>query len=79
MRGTKYDTKIKTAEGTYVYLDNLSCENTGKKLREVVNEAYKKDYKFGKQMVWDLNSRPKNVNKFLRGIITIKLAKPLAD
>ncbi len=75
MRNALYNATIKTGKGSYSYLDKVSITDLQKELKKVVKEAYDLEYSFGKQMIWDLKSRPANVNKFLRNIITIQLVK----
>lgn len=71
MKGVKYNLKIKKSAKEFVVYEDLTMKDTCDKLITKLNELYGLDVKCNNQTIYNLQFRPKNVNRLLKSFITI--------
>tara|TARA_R110001592_G_scaffold350688_1_gene647016 strand:- start:90 stop:323 length:234 start_codon:yes stop_codon:yes gene_type:complete len=71
MKGVKYNLKIKKSAKEFTVYEDLTMAEACSTLKTKLNELYGLDVKCNNQTIYNLQFRPKNVNRLLKSFITI--------
>ena len=71
MKGVTYNLKIKKSSSEYIIYEGLAMDELCKKIKTEIKNLYDIDVKCNNQKVYNLQFRQKNVNRLLRGFVSI--------
>tara|TARA_R110000744_G_scaffold10503_1_gene32628 strand:+ start:631 stop:873 length:243 start_codon:yes stop_codon:yes gene_type:complete len=71
MKGVKYNLKIKKSSSEYIIYEGLPMDEACEKIKTEMKNLYDIDVKCNNQTIYNLQFRQKNVNRLLRGFVSI--------
>lgn len=71
MKGVKYNMKIKKSSNEFLVFEDLNMSDACMTLKAQLNKLYGLDVKCNNQTIYNLQFRPKNVNRLLKSFVAV--------